>query len=661
MSDQQQETPENPNEVTVQETWQESLEGQALEIVTSDAKRQCVQAGPGTGKSYCMTKRLLRLIQQKKVQPHEILAVTFTRTAATDLRKSLEKTLPEGERSFRASTLHSLCFSIVEHESFLNVRGRHPRFLLAVTKAGCYNFEMAPMLADLKAENSAYEGAREQSKRIKRFEALWAQNQAYPVGTPTAALDAAYDTSLKNWLKFHKAMMVGELVKEAYEFMAAEPESSWRKKFKAILVDEYQDLNKVDQTVIDLLCDAAENVCSVVGDLDQSIYSFRCAHPEGLIEYASRDGVETQTMEVSRRCPTSHLNSAQTLIKLNTKRADKYPTALEDAKAGEVHVRRYADRAKEVEGVVAYVKYCLEQGVTEGDILVMAPSRLIGRELRQALRGAEIEALSYFAEEQLEEEEAQRAFTILTLLAKPKDRVSLRCWLGGWKSPQFRSKGYAKVRSHSEANNAELWDVLEAVVSGTLNMPGTSALVEPFKELKGKLTGLKDKKGQELLDALFPDGSEWAEDIRTLAGGTVHEDVTAEGLYELLVDSITQPIMPTEVSHVRVMSLHKSKGLTARASVIAGAIEGLVPRGYDAVKSFLTQADHEEEQRRLFYVAMTRSTEFLLISSPTLVDMPFKHAYQLPGRRSGTSWQTTPTRFSSAIGLPAVKSSLTFP
>ena len=99
-------------------------EGQALDIVKSEVTRQCVQAGPGTGKSYCMTRRILRLIQQQKVKPEEVLAVTFTRTAANDLRKSLANTLGDKYSNFRASTLHSLCFNIVEEEKFLQVRKR---------------------------------------------------------------------------------------------------------------------------------------------------------------------------------------------------------------------------------------------------------------------------------------------------------------------------------------------------------------------------------------------------------------------------------------------------------------------------------------------------------------------------------------------------------
>lgn len=609
-----------------------------------------------------MTKRLLRLIQQKKVEPHQVLAVTFTRTAANDLRKSLEKTLGEKYKAFRSSTLHSLCFNIVEEQRFLEVRNRHPRFLLTVTKSGCLNFEGAPMIADLQLENADYKAAREQTKRIKEYEAMWARNQADPLGTPGEAISAAYGTSLLNWLRFHKAMLVGELVKEAYEFMSAEPETPWRAKFKAVLVDEYQDLNRLDQATIDLLAGSPETLCSVVGDLDQSIYSFRCAHPEGLKEYGVRDGVEALTMEVSRRCPTKHLGPAQNLIKQNTKKADKYPVPLPDAIAGEVSVRRWADRPTEVQGILEFVQHCIKQGVEPGEILVMAPSRVIGKEIRKALRVAEIEAQSYFAEEQLEEEDAQRAFTLLTLLANPKDRVALRCWLGGWMTG-FRAGNYRKLREHCEANNREPWDVLEAVSTGIETLAGIAHLIPPFNELKTKLAGLTGKKGQDLLDGIFPADAEWAEDIRVLAGENVHESVTASDLYELLVDSITQPTMPTEVSHVRVMSLHKAKGLTARASVVAGAVEGLVPRNHDPDKSFLSEPEHMEEQRRLMYVAMTRSTEYLLICSPTLVDMPFKYGYELPGAPNGKQWRTVVSCFVTSLGnaLPACTSSTTFP
>jgi superfamily I DNA/RNA helicase len=607
-----------------------------------------------------MTRRILRLIEQRKVRPEQVLAVTFTRTAANDLRKALEKTLGEGFRNFRATTLHSLCFNVVKESSFLTIRGRSPRFLLTSTKAGCLGFEAAPMLADLKAENEKYGGAREQSKRIRQFEAMWAKRQQDPLGATGNSVEAAYGTSLLNWLKFHGGMMVGELVKETYEFMAAEPDTLWRSRFKAILVDEYQDLNKVDQAVIDLLCGEG-TLCSVVGDLDQSIYSFRCAHPEGLQEYAVKDGVESLTMEKSRRCPTTHLTAAQALIFQNTKKASKYPTPLPDAKAGAVYVRRWPDRETEVRGIVEFVKDCEGRGLGLGEILVMVPSRVIGKDIKTALRHEGIEAHSYFAEEQLEEEATQRAFTLLTLLAKPTDAVALRCWLGGWKDGH-RAGSYKKLREHCEKNNAGVRDVLDQLVSKALSLPGTAPLVKSYEELLAELKKLEGLAGSKLLDALFPEEAEWAEDIRALVADSVGDEDAASSLHEDLVELITQPVMPTEVDYVRIMSLHKSKGLTASASVIAGAIDGLIPRPYDPKKSFLTRDEHSEEQRRLFYVAMTRSTDYLLISSAVLVANQFEFGPEIPGIKTQGGFRTITSSFVTGLGtkLPAASTLMAF-
>ncbi|RYD72093.1 MAG: hypothetical protein EOP84_23770, partial [Verrucomicrobiaceae bacterium] len=290
---------EAPEELA--ETWAQGLEGQALEIVSSPSSRQCIQAGPGTGKSFCTTRRLLRLIELKIVKPESVLAVTFTRTAANDLRRSLDKNLPKEYRGYRACTLHSLCYDIVRSEDYAQVRDRHPRFILTASKSSNLGYEGAPLLADLKNDHGT---ATHQSRKIREYEAMWAKRQQDPLGSPSNDGDAKYQAALLAWLTFHKGMLVGELLPLTYEYLSGEPDSPWRNRYKAILVDEYQDLNKVDQEVIGLLSSSDECLMSVVGDLDQSIYSFRHAHPDGLTEYSKRPGVEPLTMKVSRRCPT---------------------------------------------------------------------------------------------------------------------------------------------------------------------------------------------------------------------------------------------------------------------------------------------------------------------------------------------------------------------
>src|SRR5262249_23572280 len=160
---------------------------------------------------------------------------------------------------------------------------------------------------------------------------------------------------------------------------------------------------------------------------------------------------------------------------------------------------------------------------------------------------------------------------------------------------------------YCEANNAAPWEVLEKVADGTLALSGIKYLIGTFNELRALLKDLEGYTGKELLDKVFPPTAEWAEDIRTLTDGFIEDATSAKKLYDYLADSITQPTLPTEVDYIRVMSLHKAKGLTVRASAITGCVEGLIPRPYDPDKSYLTEPEHLEEQRRLLYVAMTRS------------------------------------------------------
>lgn len=640
------------------ETWATGLEGQALEIVSSDAVRQCIQAGPGTGKSFCTTRRLLRLIERKIVKPGNVLAVTFTRTAATDLRRSLDSNLPEKYRGYRACTLHSLCYDIVRSEDYAQVRDRYPRFLLTASKSSNLGFEGAPLLADLKAVHGT---PTQQSRKIRDYEAMWAKHQHDPLGSPSKDEDAKYQADLLAWLTFHRGMLVGELLPLTYEYLSGEPDSRWRTQYKAILVDEYQDLNKVDQEVIDLLGSDKSCQISVVGDLDQSIYSFRHAHPDGLTEYSRRPDVEPLTMKVSRRCPKRHLAAAQTLIKQNVNHASEYPVPLPNAKAGEVFVRRWKDLQQQVKGAVAFVEFCIAQGVPAGDILIMTPCRPIGQEIRKALLKVDVEAQSYFSEELMEEFEAQQAFTLLALLVNKHDRVALRTWLGGWKDHQ-EAVSYKLLREYCENARREPWDALEDVIAGRITIGKIDRLMSRFQGLATRLTPLGNAKGDVVLDALFPEGADWSDDIRAAIGIPVHEDTTPQDLLDRILEAVTQPTMPEDVSHVRIMSLHKAKGLTASASAIVGAMEGLAPRHWNDEKDELSQAEHLEEQRRLFYVAMTRSTDYLLIASCLEVPSTFAYTYALRGTPQGGSFYTKVSRFVSSLGeiTPESMNSLNF-
>ena len=244
----------------VLETWIDpGLSGPPLAVITSEAPLMCVQAGPGTGKSTCMTIRVLRLLQQRKVMPEQVLAISFTTTAAADLRSALRGKLPEQYHGFQAVTLHALCQEILLSEGYVKARGRVARYLVTASKSANLGFEASPIFADMSQHGTA----TDQSKQVRALGASWARRQKDPLGSPTDDADAAFCANLLSWLALHRCMLLDELVPLAWEFLSSDPDCSWRTKFKVIVVDEYQDLNRADQAVVDLLASGAD--LTVVG------------------------------------------------------------------------------------------------------------------------------------------------------------------------------------------------------------------------------------------------------------------------------------------------------------------------------------------------------------------------------------------------------------
>jgi DNA helicase-2/ATP-dependent DNA helicase PcrA len=134
------------------------------------------------------------------------------------------------------------------------------------------------LLADISPD-----GSRKGTKRVQLFEAAWAKLQSDDPGWPPSEEKLFHD-NLIGWLTFHEGMLIGEVVPEALKYLRQNPTAQVRTRYKHVLVDEYQDLNRADQAVIDLLSN--ENAV-IIGDENQSIYRFRYAHPEGILEYGS--------------------------------------------------------------------------------------------------------------------------------------------------------------------------------------------------------------------------------------------------------------------------------------------------------------------------------------------------------------------------------------
>jgi DNA helicase-2/ATP-dependent DNA helicase PcrA len=602
--------------------WNTGLTGPALNVAQINTPILRVMAGPGTGKTFVMKRRVMRLLEEG-ADPRRILAVTFTRNAAANLVKELTDLGVPGCENIQARTLHSFCFALLAKRGVFEFLDRHARPLVSFGSHGVLQFEAQPMLQDVKGLGPFGTG-RDCTKRVRAFEAAWARLQSDVPGWPQNRVDHQFHDALLDWLRFHEAMLIGELVPEALRYLRNNPACSELQGFDHVIVDEYQDLNRAEQELLDHLAENAAN--AIVGDEDQSIYGFRYAHPQGIVQFAAAHaGTHDENLVECRRCGTLIVDIADHLIRNNHVEAP-IPRIQPFAgkPRGEVDVLQWSSLREETEGLACYVEHLLnERGYGPQDILILCPRRRMGYGIRDALLTKNVATHSFYHEEALEEEEAQLAFTLLSLLADRSDRVSFRFWLG-YGSPSWREGEYRTVRQHCEQAGLSPWNALEEIDYGNLQLNRVNNVLVRFRELKIQLAQLHPLLGPRLIDALFPDNQPWAKPLREGALLKGADDTTAAKLLDSLRYLVTQPEMPEEGNYVRVMSLHKSKGLSSKVVIVTGCIEGLIPT-LNREETLAEQRANLQEQRRLFYVAITRAEEVLVLSSVTRLPREFAH------------------------------------
>jgi len=636
--------------------WNDDLEGAALRIASCDESPLRVMAGPGTGKSFSMKKKVHKLLEEDKVEPRKILAITFTRTAAADIIKELGSLGVEGCEDVYAGTLHSYCYRVLMRDEILRSLNRYPRSLVSFPKSGILQFEIAPLLEDLKLYGN-FGNKRDMTRRINAFESAWARLQSDNPGWPTDATDKQFHTHLISWLKFHKAMIIGEIIPETLRYLKNNPTCDALSAYEHIIVDEFQDLNKAEQVLIDILSSNAKTF--IIGDEDQSIYSFRYAHPEGIREYhTAHPNTHDEPLQECRRCSKSIVRIANALIANNHPgSSDSRLAEFQSNPEGEIHIVQWKNLDEEVENISNYVKYLLvERNYKTEDILILTSRRLIGYRILSKLLSLDIPTHSFYYDELLESEEGQIAFTLLSLLANSEDRVSLRYWLG-YGSNTWLANQYKKIRDYAEANNLSAKDVLEKLINGEISIDLVSRMKKKYESLLQNLEKLNSLNIYEIFDLLFPEDKEWSKPIRKSILPTILAETSVQDLQTSIRNLITQPELPEKGEYVRIMSLHKSKGLTSKVVIMPTVVQGLIP----TLNGNLEVPEQErllKEHRRLFYVGITRAKEILILSS--IKEMETSLAYRIGAvgsRRSGANILNIASEFISELGptAPATK------
>lgn len=588
--------------------WDEGLTGIHREVAADTAPVLHVLAGPGTGKTFAMMRRVARLLEEG-VPPERILVVTFTRTAARDLREQLEQLGAPGADEVRASTLHSLCFSILGSQQAFAFTKRSPRPLMS--------FEIDCLEADLADQ---FGGKRKTRKLLAAYEAAWARLQHEEAGYAPSAEDQKFEAVLLSWLRFFRAMLIGELVPLTLGFLRTNPALGAVPRFDHVLVDEYQDLNKSDQTLVRLFTGSSSLM--VIGDDNQSIYSFRYANPEGIRVFPSEvPGTKPFKIQECRRCPPNIVAISNALIAHDPHTSRPTPLKPDTTRSpATLWVVQHRSLEEETQNIADFVDQYLDahKEIPPGRVLVLAPRRFIGNAIKDALISRKRNALSYYQEDPVSSPAASEGFCMLSLLVDDSDRAALRAWLG-FGSSDHRCGAIRRIREYCDSIGKEFAAVLKALADGSIKIAHTQSVVQRWNLLQTRLAALDGLSGLPLVDALWPSSAEDVSDIRLLAASVAYETPDAEELLDELRIAVTQPELPgTESDIIQVMSLHKSKGLTRNLVVVAGCMAGTLPY-VDARDSVPVQNAKLEEQRRLFYVAVTRATDVLVISAATML------------------------------------------
>ena len=366
--------------------WDTRLTGTPLNIAAYTGTPLRVMAGPGTGKTFSLMRRVSRLLETGTA-PASILVVSFTRTAANDLIASLTALASPGAHQVVASTLHSLSISLLYKNSVCQATNRVPRLLM--------NFEVDCMINDLAGN---FGGKTATRTLLRACEAYWATLQHHQPGWPQDPTQQAFQRDLIDWLTYHEAMILGELIPRALDYIRQNPASPQIPSYAHTLVDEYQDLNRADQALIDVL--ARNGTLTVVGDEDQSIYTgLRHARPDGIVQFhQTHANTHDEPLFECRRCPGQPIELANALILHNHPQRPSTITPMQGCSLGDVYIVQHNSIQEEVTSTAAFLHWYLANNpdVQPGEVLVLSTRRRIGYAIRDELVRLNLSAQSFF-------------------------------------------------------------------------------------------------------------------------------------------------------------------------------------------------------------------------------------------------------------------------
>ena len=601
-----------------------------------------VIAGAGSGKTRVLTYRVAHLINAVGAKPNEILAITFTNKAAGEMKERLQRLLGRTGQGLWILTFHAACGRILRREAQrLGYRS---------------NFTIYDQADQVRLVKQCLEELERDPKRFTprgiHNQISHAKNRLISPDEYANQVQSFYDQTVADVYQLYQRRMFAsnavdfdDLLMLTVDVLERFPDvrEKWQKAFRYILVDEYQDTNHAQYRLLQLLAEKHRNLMAV-GDPDQSIYAFRGADINNILDF-ERDfpGTRTIALEQNYRSTNSILDAANNVISNNRERKPKELwSELGDGEP--VRVLEVEDEHAEARFVAAGIAGLVEEGFSGDEVAIFYRTNAQSRVLEDVLVRQGVGYQVIGGPRFYERAEIKDAIAYLQVIDNPYDAVSLQR-VANRPRRGIGDSSLARLQTWADAQGRSLWEatefaeeagvgaaplravqgfrtLMQSLQSGALELP-VSELLERTLERSGYLEALEAERTIEALGRL--------ENLQELVGvAREYQEREDEPSLSHFLQEISlysdQDAIRGEESLVTLMTLHNAKGLEFRAVYLIGMEEGIFPHSRSIEEQGI------EEERRLAYVGMTRAREQLTLTHASSRSLWGSRGYNLPSR-----------------------------
>ena len=610
----------------------DTLNNEQREAVFCTEGPLLILAGAGSGKTRVLTHRIAYLIQEKEVNPWNILAITFTNKAAQEMRERVDALVGYGSEDIWISTFHATCSRILRRH--IDLLGYDRNF--TIYDASDQKSLMKEVLKEMKIDTKQFPERSvmsEISSAKNEYKSPLDYRNEYGSNFRNQRIADIYEHYQKR-LKENNALDFDDLLVKMVDLFQTNPDvlEHYQDRFQYIMVDEYQDTNTVQFLLVSLLAKKYRNLC-VVGDDDQSIYKFRGANIYNILNFEKVfPDAQVIRLEQNYRSTQNILNAANGVIANNKGRKEK-KLWTENQKGELVHFKQYDTEYDEADGVVSRINFLAMRGVQYKDMAILyrtnAQSRIFEEKLKQKnIPYAIVRGISFY-----DRKEIKDLMSYLKVVDSGMDDLSVKRIInvpkrGIGQTTINRLQEFAILNQMSFLDAVFNADEIPEVARALAKLHKFADMIEEFREYAS------EHEISELLEHIL-DVTQYRAELE--AEGTDESISRLEDIEELfndiayyeeeeenpnLRDFLAEKDMYTlnagidnledENNKVLLMTLHNAKGLEFNNVFLGGMEEGVFP-GFGAMMS--GDESEIEEERRLCYVGITRAKERLFLSA----------------------------------------------